>query len=109
MNNAVDMDPRWRSRTIFRIFLVLMLTTIAIIPLASAQNTAMFRADQAHTGIYSSGASELIPNTVLWQFTTNGWVTSTPAISDGIAYTNSADGNLYAIDIKPAKRSGVNP
>lgn len=57
----------------------------------------MFRANPFHTGVYDNGG--IVPgNNVLWQFTTGNWVTSSPAVSDGVVYVGSRDNNLYAID-----------
>ena len=33
-----------------------------------------------------------------WKYATDGWVKSTPAISQGIVYTGSDDGYIYALD-----------
>jgi hypothetical protein len=74
-----------RKRSNMRLFLVLFLTALVLTPIAGAQNTAMFRADPAHTGVYSSGSEQVVPLALLWQFPTSGEVTSTPAISDGTA------------------------
>lgn len=104
MNKTANTDLFWRKRLNPRLFLVLLLTALVLTPIAVAQNTAMFRADPAHTGVYSSGSEQVVPLALLWQFPTSGWVTSTPAIADGLAYSISADGNLYAIDINTGQK-----
>jgi len=34
----------------------------------------------------------------LWNFTTNGTITSSAAVADGVVYVGSADGNIYAVN-----------
>lgn len=104
MNKTANTDLFWRKRLNPRLFLVLLLTALVLTQIAVAQNTAMFRADPAHTGVYSNGSEQVVPLALLWQFPTSGWVTSTPAIADGLAYSISADGNLYAIDINTGQK-----
>ena len=60
---------------------------------------ATFRGDPAHTGIYEAvGVPKLAG--VKWKFQTKGYVFSSPAISGGLAYFGSTDGNLYAVDLQ---------
>ena len=59
----------------------------------------MFRADLERTGVFSSGGLEELDELV-WKFQTGGAVNSSPAVSGGIVYFGSEDGNLYAVDIK---------
>jgi len=62
-----------------------------------AQDSAMFRGDAAHSGIYAgSGVPKL--NRVKWKFKTGGEVVSSPAVVGGVVYVGSNDGRLYAID-----------
>ena len=58
---------------------------------------AMFRSNPQHTGEYDNGGL-VLTNTELWRFETKGAVDSSPAISNGVVYVGSQDGNLYAID-----------
>ena len=46
-----------------------------------------------------TGADKKKPGTLLWEFETGHWVSSSPAIgSDGTVYVGSYDGKLYAIN-----------
>ena len=57
----------------------------------------MFRGDPQHGGVYkAAGVPQL--HGIRWKFSTGGAVFSTPAISQGVLYVGSTDGNLYAID-----------
>ncbi len=55
----------------------------------------MFRHDAVHSSIGTGGPSNL---TLVWKFTTNGAVYSSPSISNGVVYVGSQDKNVYAID-----------
>ncbi len=58
--------------------------------------TAMFRGDLQHTGVYHTrGGGDLTG--VKWRFKTGGRVISSPAIADGTLYIGSGDNSLYAI------------
>ena len=63
---------------------------------ALAEDSAMFRGDLEHSGVYAS-ASVMHSPKVKWKFHTNGYVNSTPAVANGTVYVGSADGSLYAI------------
>lgn len=60
----------------------------------------MLGADPSHTGYVTSGS--LITPNLLWSYPTSGALTgggaSSPAISNGILYIGSANGNLYALN-----------
>ena len=76
-------------------YVILLFIIIVLTPPAAAD--AMFRANVHQTGVYDNGG--IVPaNNALWQFTTGNWVTSSPAVSDGVVYVGSRDNNLYAID-----------
>ena len=70
----------------------------AVLPIAcrSENETAMFRGDPQHTGVYLTEGIEEAPS-VLWKFATGGRVLSSPAVVDGVAYIGSDDGSLYAV------------
>jgi len=65
---------------------------------AAAADSAMFRGDPAHSGVYA-GAGVARFGKVKWQFHTGGRVISSPAVAGGTAYVGSTDGFLYAIDV----------
>ena len=61
-----------------------------------AQSPAMFRANAAHTGAYTTAGLAHFHG-VLWTFRTGGAVRSSPAIVGDRAYVGSSDGFLYAL------------
>src|SRR6185312_2262058 len=75
-----------------------LLTTLLLCLTAFTQNSAMFRGDLAHTGVYKAQG---IPrfSQVKWKFHTDGQVISSPAVANGMAFVGSTDGNLYAVDL----------
>ena len=40
----------------------------------------------------------------IWNFTTNGYVTSSPAVADGIVYFGSDDHNIYALNAETGQK-----
>lgn len=75
------------------LFLCLVAPTIIS---AKDPTAAMFRANPSHTGVYDvPGVPKLTG--VKWKFHTNGYIVSSPAVSDEPAYVGGTDGNLYAI------------
>ena len=73
-------------------FLLLGLTAVS-------QDTAMFRGNLVHTGVYNAvGVPKF--NQIKWKFHTDGQVISSPAVADGMAFVGSTDGNLYAVDLE---------
>ena len=70
---------------------------LALLPLAVlAADTAMFRGDPAHSGVYTSTLTPSL-STVKWKFKTGAEVVSSPAVAAGSVYFGSADHNLYAL------------
>jgi outer membrane protein assembly factor BamB len=59
----------------------------------------MFRGNLNHTGVYDAAGVPKLTG-VKWKFQTNGYVISSPAVANGVAYVGSTDGNLYAIDLE---------
>jgi eukaryotic-like serine/threonine-protein kinase len=66
---------------------------------ALSQDAAMFRGNLQHTGIYDATGVPRF-NKIKWTFHTSGRVISSPAVSNGMAYVGSTDGNLYAVDLE---------
>ena len=62
--------------------------------LDSSQHWPMWRADPTHSSTAQAGPSNL---SLAWKFTTNGSVTSSPSVADGIVYFGSEDKNIYAV------------
>ncbi len=64
---------------------------------ASAQTTAMFRGDAAHSGNYPAPTGTAFGG-LRWRFQTDGPVRSSPAVTATTVFIGSNDGHLYAID-----------
>lgn len=63
---------------------------------AYAGDATTFRGDSAHSGVYQgTGVTQLAG--VKWKFRTHGYVNSSPAVSNGVVYVGSTDGNVYAV------------
>ena len=80
---------------------VILLVTVVFagaIPAAAQYDTMQYRYNAAHTGDYSPVAGPVPANgLLLWSFTTEGPVDSSPAVTNGTVYVGSVDGNVYAI------------
>jgi eukaryotic-like serine/threonine-protein kinase len=81
-----------RSRVLFAAILALSLFSPAF-----AADSATFRGNLEHSGVYQSIGVTHVPS-VKWKFHTHGYVNSSPAVANGIVYVGSADGSLYALD-----------
>ncbi len=44
-------------------------------------------------------AFDAVSGDVLWSYATGGYVISSPALSDGVVYVGSLDGNLYSFSL----------
>ena len=60
----------------------------------------VFHADDAHTGMYQSAGGKNL-GAVRWKFKTDDKIFSSPVIMNEIVYFGSADGYLYALELKP--------
>ncbi len=58
---------------------------------------AFFRANLARTGVYQSAAVKN-PVETKWEFQTEAWVDTAPAVVENVVYFGSYDGNVYAVD-----------
>lgn len=74
---------------------VLALATVALLPVALAQN--MFRGDAAHSGLTAGEGPKALKG-VKWSFQTGGPITSSPVLADGRLYIGSDDKALHALD-----------
>jgi len=88
------MVRRTPRSTRFAIFLSLFCSLAAGL---SAQQTAGFRGNNAHTGIYTGVAPKSITH-LLWEFKTGGRVISSPVVANGVVFVGSNDHFLHAID-----------
>ncbi len=57
-------------------------------------NWPMWRSDPTHTSTAPTGPSTL---SLTWNFSTQGSITSSPSVVDGVVYFGSQDKNVYAI------------
>lgn len=64
---------------------------------ALCADTAMFRGDPQHSGVYQTAPLRQFSG-VKWKFHTGGYVVSSPALADGSVYFGSTDGTMYAVD-----------
>ena len=76
--------------------LSLLVVALLSCPSLFAADSAMFRGDSQHSGVYASSPVPKFTR-VKWKFHTGGKVYSSPAITGGVVYVGSTDGNLYAI------------
>jgi outer membrane protein assembly factor BamB len=79
-----------------KLFLGLALTASVGLP-AFCADASMFRGNPEHTGVYDDiGVAKF--SQVKWKFHTAGQVISSPAVSGGVVFVGSTDGNFYAVD-----------
>lgn len=62
-----------------------------------ASDTATFRGNAAHTGVYASTGMMQLKG-VKWTFHAGGQVIASPALDGDTLYVASTDGKLYAVD-----------
>ncbi len=68
---------------------------------AVSSDTAMFRGNLAHTGVYPEAGPAPQEGQLVWRFTADGEeIDRPPAISGNTAYFGSRGGYLYAVDLK---------
>lgn len=76
----------------------LLIGTLMVSSRGFCSDTALFRGDPQHSGVYDAvGVAQL--HGVKWAFHTNGQVISSPAVAGGMVYVGSTDGTLYAVDV----------
>ncbi len=76
---------------------------LSLASVAFGQDTAMFRGNPQHTGVYESAGVPKFSK-VKWSFHTGGKMIGSPAVVDRTAYVGSADGNFYAVDTASGKQ-----
>jgi eukaryotic-like serine/threonine-protein kinase len=74
---------------------------ILVLIAALSLQSAMFRSDPAHGGVYASAPATL--REVKWRFRARGPIISSPAVVGGKVYVGSSDGSLYAV----SERTGM--
>ena len=76
----------------------LVVSALLLCQFAFAQDTATFRGNLQHSGVYSAAGVPQFSR-VKWKFQTKGRVFSSPAVANGMAFVGSTDHNLYAVDL----------
>jgi outer membrane protein assembly factor BamB len=83
---------------------VILLITVVFagavtVPVAAQTDTMQYRYNPQHTGDYSPVAGPVPSNgQLLWNYTTGGPVSSSPAVVNGVVYVGSLDNNVYALN-----------
>lgn len=76
--------------------------TIVFSAAAMAQS-AMFRGDAVHSGVYS-GTAPTNNATVKWKFKTDARIVGSAAVANGTVFFGSMDANFYALDAETGKQ-----
>ena len=95
-----------RLRPLWAVLLCLAVCSILTGPAhASKANPAGLRSAEAMTPGYKPPLPPPAHDftELLWSYTTDGSVESTPAVADGVVYVGSADRHLYALDAASGK------
>jgi len=91
-----------RINKIVSLSVVILLITVVFagaVPAAAQNDTMQFRYNAQHTGDYSPVAGSVPSNgQLLWNYTTNGSVSSSPTVANGVVYVGSDDNNVYALN-----------
>ena len=67
----------------------------------------MFRSNPSHNGV-ASGTPVLTPK-LLWNYTADDTIASSPAVVNGVVYIGTDDDNVYALNAATAQKSGTTP
>jgi outer membrane protein assembly factor BamB len=96
--SSADTTPTWRDLRDARLRLAaLIIFLVGAAVLALSENTATFRGNAQHTGVYGgAGFSQLTG--VKWTFHTEGQLIASPAVDGDTVYVASTSGKLYSID-----------
>src|SRR5712691_4549449 len=76
----------------------IIVSLLLLRPPVFAQQTATFRGDAAHTGVYSSPGPASF-HKIKRQFHTGGQLLSSPVVADGSVFFASNDHHLHALDL----------
>ena len=76
----------------------LVVSALLLCQFAYAQDSAMFRGNLQHSGVYAAAGVPQFSR-VKWKFQTKGRVFSSPAVANGMAFVGSTDHSLYAVDL----------
>ena len=90
------------------IFLLLCLAALPFYSSAQSQDSsasaeAMFRANPAHTGVYSAAGTSAF-HKVKWQFHSKAQILSSPAVAGNTVFAGSNDHRLYAVDLETGEK-----
>ena len=70
---------------------------LLVMPLTELAAQSMFRADPAHSGVYSGPAPRQF-HRVKWKFPTGDRIVSSPVVAGNVLYFGGDDGNIYALN-----------
>ena len=82
---------------------LLAASLLLLCPIIYAQDSATFRGDAAHTGVYSAPGTTAL-HKVKWQFHTKAQVLSSPAVAGNTVYFGSNDHRLYAVYLENGEK-----
>lgn len=78
---------------------LLIVAMLVLCSPALAQETASFRGNAEHTGVYSAAGAATV-HKIKWQFHTGGKIFSSPAVAGSTVYFGSYDHFLRAVDLE---------
>ena len=96
MQNSIKAKTTSLMVLLVSVFLLSALAGVGKVNAAGPYDWPMFRHDLQHTGYSASPAPST--NQTLWNYTTGGFVSSSPAVADGKVYVGSYDNNTYCFD-----------
>ncbi len=73
------------------------LAWVGIAVASGAHSEAVFRGDNAHSGVFTTQGPRQF-HRVKWVFRTGDRIVSSPIYADGLIYFGADDGNIYAVD-----------
>ncbi len=89
------------SFSVVILLITVLFASAAAVPAVAQYDTMQYRYNAAHTGDYTPVAGRS-NGPLTWNFTTGGYVGSSPAVAKGVVYVGSWDHNLYAINATTA-------
>jgi len=96
MQNSIKAKTTSLMVLLVSVFLLSALAGVGKVNAAGPYDWPMFRHDLQHTGYSASPAPST--NQTLWNYTTGGFVSSSPAVAGGKVYVGSYDNNTYCFD-----------
>jgi outer membrane protein assembly factor BamB len=82
-------------RAVVSVFCITLVIVVVFCPLVSA-DWSMFRANPCNTGVGTGNA--ILRPALLWNYSTEGQILSSPAVVGDVVYFGSDDSNVYALN-----------